>query len=702
MTAKKITFQDKEDKYPVIDQIRQVSSANINEIKSAIGDHADKIDLLDENVFPLHIEDNYVGIDKLTQEVRDFIGSQGNMVNYPDEEDLYSTDDIVPKLKLKDRSNYKFIRSDFDWTANLSAYANFILEIRSVHDVGGGDITLPDNVTLCFSGGIIANVGTFTGLNTKITSDLRQIFDSVTSFGGRWVIRKAFPQWFGALGDGINDDTKAIQDAIDISNHVYIPSGNYNISSSIILNKHIRIEGENRISTTIQTSNNIAIFKYLSVGYYRLNISNIRGIFIGTYDEPDIFPTNVAFSDTCFFRCTNDDPGNTGWFEQSVFSDIEVYGAWTGFYNKSGAWDIRFDGLFIWHCSYGITWNFGTTVNMRNVLVNSSIRAFYFFNVFNLQLSSIDVDEARVPTENAAIYLISCSSVGIMGLSSEACQLIGHESNFYRINNCQGVDINGAYFISLNWDGTGGAYMQFLNIYNNSKNIKISNYQVPQFSDLHTHSNSPAQISFILDDGTTLGDIILENCKFDNITAVGASATSVYFIQEEYIKSHGNIFQGFNFAIDRGYLLSDLTPNIGYSKKGVVVYKKNYSNGDNIGWICIVEGDPGTWKMFGISGVGATADRPPTTIQGYSYFDTTISKDIWFNGTVWIESDGVISGTLRAGSFASRPTVASNLIYVGFEYFCTDKQTSEGTVNGIPIYHKGANVWVDSLGRVVS
>ena len=35
-------------------------------------------------------------------------------------------------------------------------------------------------------------------------------------------------------------------------------------------------------------------------------------------------------------------------------------------------------------------------------------------------------------------------------------------------------------------------------------------------------------------------------------------------------------------------------------------------------------------------------------------------------------------------------------------YFCTDKQTTEGASNGIMIYHKGNNVWVDALGRVVS
>lgn len=39
---------------------------------------------------------------------------------------------------------------------------------------------------------------------------------------------------------------------------------------------------------------------------------------------------------------------------------------------------------------------------------------------------------------------------------------------------------------------------------------------------------------------------------------------------------------------------------------------------------------------------------------------------------------------------------------IGFAYFCTDKQTTEGSVNGVMIYYKGNNVWVDALGRVIS
>lgn len=52
------------------------------------------------------------------------------------------------------------------------------------------------------------------------------------------------------------------------------------------------------------------------------------------------------------------------------------------------------------------------------------------------------------------------------------------------------------------------------------------------------------------------------------------------------------------------------------------------------------------------------------------------------------------------GLFNNKPTEEQG-ISVGFAYFCTDKQTSEGSTNGIMIYHKGNNIWVDALGRIV-
>jgi len=39
---------------------------------------------------------------------------------------------------------------------------------------------------------------------------------------------------------------------------------------------------------------------------------------------------------------------------------------------------------------------------------------------------------------------------------------------------------------------------------------------------------------------------------------------------------------------------------------------------------------------------GITGDRPPTPYIGQIYFDTTITRPIWWNGVNWINASGVV------------------------------------------------------------
>lgn len=94
------------------------------------------------------------------------------------------------------------------------------------------------------------------------------------------------------------------------------------------------------------------------------------------------------------------------------------------------------------------------------------------------------------------------------------------------------------------------------------------------------------------------------------------------------------------------------------------------------------------------------AESNPDLYNGFPYYKTDIKKQLWFDGSRFSEYDSAVAGVSRSGVFANKP--ASSDIYVGFRYFCTDKQTTEGATNGIEIIHKGSDVWVDALGRTVS
>lgn len=94
-----------------------------------------------------------------------------------------------------------------------------------------------------------------------------------------------------------------------------------------------------------------------------------------------------------------------------------------------------------------------------------------------------------------------------------------------------------------------------------------------------------------------------------------------------------------------------------------------------------------------------TNSKPPTNvIRGFAMYNTALPKPLWHKGDdIWIDANGDDYNFKHQGLFNDKPSLPRK----GFPYFCTDKQTTEGATNGIIIYHKGNNVWVDALGRVV-
>jgi hypothetical protein len=57
---------------------------------------------------------------------------------------------------------------------------------------------------------------------------------------------------FGAIGDGVADDTAAVQNAIASGQSIFFPNGTYNIASKILVsNKPVSIQGENQTSTIL-------------------------------------------------------------------------------------------------------------------------------------------------------------------------------------------------------------------------------------------------------------------------------------------------------------------------------------------------------------------------------------------------------------------------------------------------------------------
>ncbi len=191
---------------------------------------------------------------------------------------ILNPDDLsmeLGKLSIADRDynpsnfsgkGYKILRRNLqtvdDVTKNVLTQdminePNTIYEIRYDFDLNGATITIPEGCTLDFKGGSLLN-GTITGDNTKIVAGLDNIFGLNTNIVGNWNVIDAYPEWFGAKGDKLTDDSESLQLLFNSFEFVYL-TGHYIFSKTLILNKTRIVRG-----SKYYYCNNTSILKFNS------------------------------------------------------------------------------------------------------------------------------------------------------------------------------------------------------------------------------------------------------------------------------------------------------------------------------------------------------------------------------------------------------------------------------------------------------
>ena len=83
-------------------------------------------------------------------------------------------------------------------------------------------------------------------------------------------------KWFGAKGDGITDDSKAIQKAFEIGESIFFPAGNYRFASNV--NKRFEIEGDAGNTVFSPVDNNKSILNFQTKAPYFTYASIVSNI----------------------------------------------------------------------------------------------------------------------------------------------------------------------------------------------------------------------------------------------------------------------------------------------------------------------------------------------------------------------------------------------------------------------------------------
>lgn len=195
-----------------------------------------EVDILDGSITYKH----------LSESLKQLIGEGNTITNFPDEEDITSTGSVL-SFKNRDYEPDKFsglgrviLRKNINFnnfepknilTQEMINKENTIYEIRYDFDLNGAEITIPEGCVLDFQGGSLNN-GSIVGNSTKIKANPIKIFENDIDLNGSYDIYEAYPEWFGAVGDGVADDTIAIQKAIKMGRYIKFTKSEYSIDTA--------------------------------------------------------------------------------------------------------------------------------------------------------------------------------------------------------------------------------------------------------------------------------------------------------------------------------------------------------------------------------------------------------------------------------------------------------------------------------------
>lgn len=262
---------------------------------------------------------------------------------------------------------------------------------------------------------------------------------------------------YGALGDGLTDDTAAIQEAIDAAVDanvdIVFPAGTYLVSSTLTVdNTNIKVSGFGQVKFEWAGGNNDVMFHLID--WERCEFSNF------------IFEnTNNAFGVTCILLTSNADTVTL-----CHFHDLEIgqpsYGFEKGIEIGTGGMEyftnLLFELIQLRHCTYGVYQN-STTFDLivfRNISANgggsgpyNSTNHFYLTRGGHITIDTFESNRANEYSINAGACSIRVQNAWFESSGGAIRHAGGGSPDINLITRCKftsGVLDENGYCMALN------------------------------------------------------------------------------------------------------------------------------------------------------------------------------------------------------------------------------------------------------------
>lgn len=561
--------------------------------------------------------------------------------------------------------------------------ANTIYVIQYDYDLKEASINIPENCVLQFDGGSLSN-GTIVGNNTKIKTELEKIFNNIT-IDGNWNVVEAHPEWFGALPDGIYDCTDAIQKTINSFDVTKLNNGVYFINSTIQLRSNVVIFGE-KGKTTIKSPvtkefdvNDLPDANTLPYVFYSEKAVKVlfKGIsfMLGDYYNGIGFKQTVngntdewdakIYIDNCHFehgyRAVSIE---RTYRECRIIDSISYYACGDYAFFMEGT-DNSIHNSTVGSCQQGgiyLSQN-SRISNCKVFIANKAWRYKYDDVTPDINLGIIRFNNAISDSPESYEY-IKITKVPTSGFTFlySTYNILSKYSLLYLYNKLYILsdvyDTGNDSFLNIKYlfdsiSYTLDIYIKVPTKYGKLivRDTKWANLNTYQWYSKNTdpYPSEAVDAEFISPNVLTLPNTLIGTKTYDKfgneltwsksdwLNPDGSLVTKVIFASKlnDFTKNNTiyNIvryidLKGETLTIPENSVLNFIGGAIG---NGTIIGNKTKVINLNVDRIVL----SGTWFDS-----GTTSNRPTNVLVGFQYFDTTINKPIFWDGSKWIDATG--------------------------------------------------------------